>query len=407
MPFEIGENVGFYEVQAQLGQGGMATVFKAHHTVLDRDVALKVLSPAFLEDPNFLARFRREARAIAGLDHPHIVPVFDFAEHRGIPFLVMKYIDGETLKSRLWRQRASPAYVCEIMEAVGAALAYAHQHGVLHRDIKPSNVLLGNDGGIFLSDFGLARIVADGTSTLSREMLIGTPQYISPEQAVGVPDLDARTDIYSLGIVLYELATGQVPFDADTPISIIHDHLYNPPPPPSSLETDVCQELEQVILRALAKKREDRYSTVDEMLNEFRDVGRQGPSAPTSFHSLDSMPPVAPLAQPTVLVSANGLHFLLAGERLLVGRKDPRRGVFPDIDLTEAEPIDPKTGKQRRTVHREHVWLVLAGEGWRCELIPGKEGNSWLNDEPLLPGKSYPLRVGDRLKLSAVELECL
>ena len=407
MPFEMGESVGFYQVLAQLGQGGMATVFKAHHTVLDRDVALKVLNPAFLEDPNFLARFRREARAIAGLDHTHIVPVFDFAEHRGIPFLVMKYIDGETLKSRLWRQRASPPYVCEIVEAVGSGLAYAHQHGVLHRDIKPSNVLLADEGGIYLSDFGLARIVADGTSTLSREMLIGTPQYISPEQAVGLPDLDARTDIYSLGIVLYELVTGQVPFDADTPISIIHDHLYNPPPPPSSLDAEVCQGLEQVILKCLAKKREDRFSTVDEMLEAFREALKEEPRVPAAIDRPTSVALAAPGSTPTVLVSANGLNFLLTGERLLVGRKDPRRGIFPDIDLTEAEPCDPKTGKQRRTVHREHVRLALGPEGWACEIISGKEGNSWLNDQPLLPGKSYPLRIGDRLRLCAVELECV
>jgi hypothetical protein len=143
------------------------------------------------------------------------------------------------------------------------------------------------------------------------------------------------------------------------------------------------------------------------MLADFQASVAKGPSPPTSFHSLDALPESAPASRPTVLVSGNGLHFLLAGERLLVGRKDPVRGISPDIDLTEAEPTDPKTGKVRRTVHREHVWLTLTEDGWRCEIIPGKEGNSWLNDQPMLPGKSYPLRIGDRLKLSAVELQCL
>lgn len=419
MPFEIGENVGFYQVLAQLGQGGMATVFKAHHTVLDRDVAIKVLNPAFLEDPNFMSRFRREARAIASLDHPHIVPVFEFAEHAGIPFLVMKFIEGETLKSRLWHDPPSRQQVCEILEAVGSALAYAHQRGVLHRDIKPSNVLMANDGGIYLSDFGLARIVADGTSTMSREMLIGTPQYISPEQAMGLPDLDARTDIYSLGIVMYELIVGRVPFDADTPISIIHGHLYNPPPLPSSLAPDVSPALEQVILRALAKKREDRCASVEEMLAAFRQAREQECAAPVpapeatavdalpgqqAFETVLEVDRLAP--QVAVLITTGGVRFSLIGGRIAIGRVDPARGISPDIDLTEAEPVDPRTGKRRRTVHREHARLIKTNEGWRLEILPGKEGRSWLNGVALESGRPYPLHPGDVLKLGAVELRC-
>src|SRR3990170_1664624 len=224
MPFAIGENVGPYRIIEQLGQGGMATVYKAYHPALDRYVALKVLHPAFLEDPNFLASFHREAKVVAKLEHANIVPIYDFSEHKGQPFLVMKFIEGETLKARLLRGPIPRDLGIAVMTGLCRALAYAHDRGILHRDVKPSNLLIGPGGFIYQTDFGLARIAAAGDSTLSGETMIGTPQYISPEQARSVSDLDRRTDIYSAGIVLYEMVVGTVPFDADTPFSVIHDH---------------------------------------------------------------------------------------------------------------------------------------------------------------------------------------
>ena len=181
MTFNIGENVGAYRIVEQLGQGGMATVFKAYHAALDRYVAIKVLHAAFKEDPTFLARFQREARVVAKLEHPNIVPIYDYAEHKGSPYLVMKFIEGETLKARLARGPLAPADTCRIVEAVGAGLEYAHKQGILHRDIKPSNVMLARDGAIYLADFGLARIAMAGESTLSADSMLGTPQYMSPE----------------------------------------------------------------------------------------------------------------------------------------------------------------------------------------------------------------------------------
>ena len=198
MPFAAGETVGQYRIIEQLGQGGMATVFKAYHPLLDRFVAIKALHPAFREDPNFLARFQREARVVAKLDHPNIVPIYDFAESEGRPYLVMKFIEGETLKARLENGPLPNNEILSIVEAVGAALSYAHQQGVLHRDIKPSNVLLATDGQIYLADFGLARIAQAGESTLSSDMMLGTPQYISPEQALASPTwIRGRTFIRS------------------------------------------------------------------------------------------------------------------------------------------------------------------------------------------------------------------
>ena len=270
MPFNVGENVGPYRIIEQLGQGGMATVFKAYHASLDRYVALKALHPAFGEDATFEARFQREARVVAKLEHPNIVPIYDYSEHEKRPYLVMKYIEGDTLKARLSEGPLSSEEIARVVDTVGSALAYAHKQGVLHRDIKPSNVLVAKDGEMYLADFGLARIAQSGESTLSSDMIMGTPQYISPEQAMGKKDLDAGTDIYSFGVMLYEMVVGQVPFSADTPFSIIHDHIYSPLPLPHTVNPNVPESVERVLLKALAKEREDRYEDVTAMITAFK-----------------------------------------------------------------------------------------------------------------------------------------
>ncbi len=264
MPFSPGTTVGPYQILEQLGAGGMATVYKAYHPALDRDVAIKVLHPAFKNDPQFFARFQREARIVARLEHPNIVPVYDFNEFEGEPYLVMRFVQGETLKVPMKNAPFDKMKVLRLMEPVCDALAYAHRQGILHRDIKPSNIILANNGHVFLTDFGLARMVELGESTLSQDMLVGTPQYISPEQAQGQGTIDGRTDIYALGVVLFEMLTGRVPYSGDTPFAIIHDHIYKPLPLPSALNADIDEPLEKVILRALAKNPDDRFSTMEE-----------------------------------------------------------------------------------------------------------------------------------------------
>ncbi len=272
MPFNVGENVGPYRIMEQLGQGGMATVFKAYHASLDRYVALKVLHPAFNQDPNFEARFQREARVVARLEHPNIVPVYDYSEHEKRPFLVMKFIEGITLKARMDNGPLASEEITKIVDSVGSALAYAHKQGILHRDIKPSNVLIANDGQIYLADFGLARIAQSGESTLSSDMIMGTPQYISPEQAMGKADLDQRTDLYSFGVMLYEMVVGKVPFNADTPFSIIHDHIYSPLPLPRVVNPNVPEPVERVLLKALSKERDDRFEDANQLVAAFKDA---------------------------------------------------------------------------------------------------------------------------------------
>lgn len=310
MPFATGENIGAYRILEQLGQGGMATVYKAYHAALDRYVALKVLHPAFNQDPNFEARFQREARLVAKLDHPSIVPIYDYAEQENRPYLVMKFIEGETLKARLARGPLATSEINQVVNSVGAALGYAHKQGVLHRDIKPSNVLISKDGQMYLADFGLARIAQAGESTLSSDSIMGTPQYISPEQARGDKNLDEGTDIYSFGVMLYELVVGQVPFSADTPFSIIHDHIYTPLPLPRSFNKDVPESVERALLKALAKDRQDRFADIPTMVNAFKDAWASA-GVPMQGSSLTlPTPRPAPAAEP----EAKQEKTVLAGE---------------------------------------------------------------------------------------------
>lgn len=270
-----GDSLGPYRIIEQVGVGGMATVYKAHHDKLDRDVAIKMMHPAFLEDPTFHARFEREARIVARMEHPNIVPVYDFSEYDKQPYLVMKYIEGETLKARLSRDGVlTLEEILEVMTPVADALSYAHEHGILHRDIKPSNIIIDANGTPYLTDFGLARLAQSGESTMSHDMLVGTPHYISPEQARGGLELDSRTDIYSLGVVLYELVVGRVPYTGVTPYAIIHDHIYSPLPLPSRVNPAIPRAVENVLLKALAKSPADRYGSAREMLDDFREAVR-------------------------------------------------------------------------------------------------------------------------------------
>jgi len=314
MSFNVGENIGPYRIVEQLGQGGMATVFKAYHASLDRYVALKALHPAFNTDASFASRFQREARVVARLEHPNIVPVYDFAEHETRPYLVMKFIEGDTLKARMDQGPLTAEEIAKIVEAVGSALAYAHKQGVLHRDVKPSNVLLANDGSIYLADFGLARMAQSGESTLSSDMVMGTPQYISPEQAMGKADLDARTDLYSFGVMLYELVVGRVPFNADTPFAIIHDHIYSPLPLPRKVKPDIPEQVERVLLKVLAKERSDRFDDASQLVTAFQEAWNEAgvPMQGTFIRVSQAIRPVEKtdrppqLASPAAAVAASG-----------------------------------------------------------------------------------------------------
>jgi len=256
---------GRYLVESELGRGGMATVFKGTDTVLGRPVAVKVLSPQYSGDANFVTRFRREAQAAARLNHPNLVSVYDTGTDDGTHFIVMEYVEAKTLADYLTGGgRIMPERSIEIAEAVCDALSVAHAHGIIHRDIKPANIMVTSKGDVKVTDFGIARVISGADTLAQTAAVLGTASYLSPEQAQSQP-VDQRSDIYSLGVALYEMVTGRPPFSGDSPVMVASKHVLEQPTPPSKINADVSPELEAVIMKAMAKNPDNRYQDADEM----------------------------------------------------------------------------------------------------------------------------------------------
>jgi serine/threonine protein kinase len=259
----IGRTLGPYQVVEELGRGGMAVVYKAFQPSLRRYVALKILPDHFQSDPEFVARFQREARAAAQLGHPNVVTIYDVGEQAGVHYIAMEYLEGGSLLDRLAKGPLSLEEAQQIVEQVGSALDFAHSRGLIHRDIKPANILFSADNRPKVTDFGIAR--AGDTSRLTRAgAMLGTPQYMSPEQAEGRP-VDHRADLYALGVMLYEMLTGRVPFQADTPHAIVYAVIHQPPLPPRQIRPDLSPAVEAVLLKALAKQPNERFQTGADM----------------------------------------------------------------------------------------------------------------------------------------------
>ncbi len=267
----VGRELGEYFVFERIGAGSMAEVYKALQPSMDRMVGIKILSAGLSHDAHFVARFRREVQIVASLEHPHILPVIDFGERDGTLYLVMRYVNGGTLHDLIQRGPMEPQTVLRYLTEIGEALDYAHERRVVHRDIKPRNVLLDQQGNPFLADFGLAKLIEGGGLTHSGVDMIGTPHYMSPEQARGLP-VDGRSDLYSLGVMAYQMFTGRVPYEADSTVGIVMKHLEAGIPDISLFGPGLPAELDPVIHRALAKDPAERYPTAHELTSALAEA---------------------------------------------------------------------------------------------------------------------------------------
>ncbi len=340
----IGQTLGQYEVVALLGKGGMATVYRATQTSIGRDVAVKVIKPDLVESSGFIDRFKREASTIASLSHPHILKVFDYGHHGEVVYLVMELLKGGSLADRIKQGPLSLPDIEQVLTQVGSALDYAHLRGIIHRDLKPQNVLLDELGNAHLTDFGIAKLLDATTALTQSGAAIGTPAYMPPEQWRGEA-VDARSDIYAFGVMLFEMLTGQLPYRAETPYAFMHQHLNQSLPSVRSLRPDLPPSLEAVLNKTLAKNPDERYGSADQVVNAFRnsvqpqpepvtasaatrDALREGPTWVESFAT--TVQPTVPARKPArwwIPLLGVGLIVVIGGAALALRNT-------PDVQVT-------------------------------------------------------------------------
>jgi len=338
--------IGRYEIKAELGRGGMATVYRAYDPSFEREVAVKVLPREFLHDPQFHDRFKREIKTIAALEHPAIVPVYDVGEEDGVPYFVMRYMTGGSLSDWINKGKFSMQDAARIIERLASALAYAHRKGIIHRDLKPDNILFDSNGDPFISDFGVAKFSAAAATNLTGSGVIGTPAYMSPEQAQG-EKIDNRSDIYGLGVIIFQMLSGKQPYNADTPMGVVVKHLTAPVPEILKVSPDLPLETDAIIKTAMAKDRNERYPTATHLSRALNQVafGTSGP-VPASFEER-AAPATRAAAPATAVATGSGSRrgLIVAGVALvavaLVGAFLFRNQIFGPATATTAPPTEP------------------------------------------------------------------
>ena len=363
------QTIDRYEVKAALGRGGMATVYHAYDPRFERDVAIKVMPREFLHDPTFRARFEREAKTIAALEHWAIVPVYDFGEHDEQPYLVMRYMPGGSLSDRIKEGPISLKEATDIMERIGAALDTAHRRDVIHRDVKPGNILFDQEGGAYLSDFGIVK-VSEATAQLTGSGIVGTPAYMAPEMAEpgGTSSL---IDIYALGVTLYEMLAGKPPYDADTPAGLMMAHVTRPVPNVRKARSDLPNETQLVLARAMAKDPTRRYQNATELTADLQAVAAG--QAPSIMEIEEEAPPeTMPLAQadiPQTVAVPSGPE--LATVEQAVEVMPPAGRAQPGVGVPQAPPVPAAPPAERRGIP---IWVWVAGGGLVALLCIGVVG---------------------------------
>ncbi|HLY27892.1 MAG TPA: serine/threonine-protein kinase, partial [Aggregatilineales bacterium] len=272
------KRLGPYELGDFLGRGGMATVYRAYQRNMNRQVAIKLIATALAEDETFIARFEHEVKIAAQLEHPHILPVYDFGQEGQTAYLVMRLLEGGSLDQRLRKGSLKFSEIRRMIDQIGSALSYAHAHGVIHRDLKPSNVLLDEGQNAYLTDFGIAKTMDQTTGFTTTGQIVGTPSYLAPEQWSGEP-ATLQTDIYAFGVMLFQMLTGELPFKGDTPAVVMYKHLGTPPPAPNAIRPDIPLAMTDVINRVLAKNPADRYPKIDEFVDDVNNTLSGTPSS--------------------------------------------------------------------------------------------------------------------------------
>src|SRR5574341_190334 len=340
MPESVLTHIDRYQIKSELGRGGMATVYRAWDPRFDRDVAVKVLPKAFTHDPLFRGRFEQEAKVIASLEHAAIVPVYDVGEEADQPYLVMRYMTGGSLSARLKEAPLSLGEAAHLLTRLAPALDHAHEKGIIHRDLKPANILFDRHGDPYIADFGIAKI-SEASLAFTGSGIIGTPMYMSPEQARGEKNLDGRSDIYALGAILFEILTGKLPYEAETPMGIAMRHITDPVPRILDVNPDLPPGVEAIISRAMAKDRNHRFSTAVEMANLLSAVAEgaratQVDSATQAIASTGVPTGIAPSAPPERKVKTEPGH---ASTPLTIRLKE----------LTQALPFEDQTRAVRLT----------------------------------------------------------
>jgi serine/threonine protein kinase len=338
------EKLNRYIIKSQLGQGGMATVYHAYDPSFERDVAIKVLPEAMLQDPQFRTRFTREAKAIARLEHPAIVPVYDVGEENNQPFIVMRYMSGGSLADMIKQGPISLEKSALILNRLAPSLDAAHVQGIVHRDIKPANILFDQYGNSFLSDFGIARMGQSEGPTLTGNFILGTPAYMSPEQARGETNLDGRSDIYSLGATLFEMLSGRVPYEADTPMGQAIMHIMEPTPNILELRPDLSYAVQDVIARSMEKDRNLRFATAAEMAQALNGL-------------VDTS--IAPILRPSSEASSTPEN--LPSTELLGTEPDTQAGLRSEEQAIAASPISQALPRKRNNTALIVIGLLVVG----------------------------------------------